>query len=45
VMAYFIIASTSNSFGRKDVIYPAMIGLIMCAISHPPKVGANDLSR
>ena len=31
LLAYFIIASTSNSFGRKDTVYPAMIGLMACA--------------
>jgi hypothetical protein len=31
VLAYFIIASTSNSFGRKDTIYPAMTGLVAYA--------------
>jgi hypothetical protein len=30
-LAYFIIASTSNSFGRKDVLYPSMIALMACA--------------
>jgi hypothetical protein len=31
LIAYFLIASTSDSFGRKDTIYPATIGVIACA--------------
>lgn len=38
VTAYLLVATTSNSFGRKDVVYPAMIGLITCFA----RVGAYD---
>ena len=31
VIAYFVIASTANSFGRKDVNYPIMVCLASCA--------------
>jgi hypothetical protein len=31
VVAYFIVASTSNSFGRKDSIYLLMVGAVICA--------------
>lgn len=33
VIVYFLIASTSNSFGRRDFVLAAMIGSIICAKS------------
>jgi hypothetical protein len=31
VLAYFVVASTSNSFGRKDLIYSFMVSAVICA--------------
>ena len=31
ILAYFLIASTSNSFGRKDAIYALMVAIVTCA--------------
>jgi hypothetical protein len=31
VAAYYIVASTSNSFGRKDSTYVLMVGMVVCA--------------
>jgi len=39
VVAYFLIASTSNSFGRKDANYALMVAAVICASR-----GARDRS-
>jgi hypothetical protein len=31
VVEYFAIASTSNSFGRKDLVYGTLAGIVVCA--------------
>ncbi len=43
VVSYYVVGSTSNSFGRKDSIYCIMVGAVICGTAQLRKAPARPM--